>query len=155
MKIVPARSVYHDNLAGARARGTAHTGDGHGPPVVTSEAKRIASRLLDDPIYRIKLLRRLRNGEAGALEVWLWRWKLGDPPRAEQATEEADHARYEAVRAEVRSMIQSGEHVDLEAQILGPLPVRRALPAGEPVEAEDDDLDLDAIERREKELDDA
>jgi hypothetical protein len=155
MKIVTARSVYHDNLAGARARGTAHTGDGHGSPVVTSEAKRIASKLLDDPIYRVKLLRRLRNGEAGALEVWLWRWKLGDPPRAEQATEEADKSRFEALRAEVRSMIQSGEHVDLEAQILGPLPARRALPPGEPVAAADEGLNLDDIERLERELDDA
>jgi len=144
MKIVPARSVYHDNLAEARARGTAHTGDGHGPPVVTSEAKRIASKLLDDPIYRVKLLRRLRNGEAGALEVWLWRWKLGDPPRAEQATEEADKSRFEALRAEVRSKIQSGEYLDLEAQLLGPLPARRALPPGESLETEESEEDVDA-----------
>ena len=144
VKVVTARSVYHDNLAGARARGTAHTGDGHGSPVVTSEAKRVASRLLDDPIYRVKLLRRLRNGEAGALEVWLWRWKLGDPPRAEQATEEADKSRFEALRADVRSMIQSGEHVALDAQLLGPLPARRALPPGEPVEIEQSEEDIDA-----------
>jgi hypothetical protein len=143
--------MYEDNLAGARERGTAHTGDGHGSPVLTSEAKRYAAKLLGDPIYRIRLLKRLRNGEAGALEIWLHRWMLGDPPRAEQATEEADQKRFKELRDEVRSMIRAGEHHALEAQILGPVPVRRALPAGEPVE---DELgDLDEIERKEKELD--
>lgn len=125
--------VYHDNLKAARARGTAHTGDGHGPPTVTSEAKRIASSLIDDPIYRIKLLRRLRNGEAGNIEVWLWRWKLGDPAPAAQATEENDRKRFEDLRAEVRQLIASGGADVIEAKILGPLPEPRALPAGVPV----------------------
>jgi hypothetical protein len=135
-------SVYHDNLAGARARGTSH--EGRAEPVITPEARKVASALLDDPIYLIGLRRRLRKGVAGAIEIWLWRWKLGDPPRAEQATEEADKSRFEALRAEVRSKIQSGEYLDLEAQLLGPLPARRALPPGEPLETEESEEDVDA-----------
>lgn len=101
-----------------------------------NEAKRVASRLVDDPIYRINLLRRLRRGEAGPIEVWLWRWRLGDPPRAEQATEEEDKRRFEELRAEVIRTLRSGEAGAIEEAILGPTPRRRALPAGEPVEAE-------------------
>ena len=90
-----------------------------------NEAKRIASKLVDDPLYRLHLLKRLRNGEAGAIEVWLWRWRLGDPPRAEQATEEEDKRRFEELRAEVFRALKSGEGAVLEAQLLGPAPRRR------------------------------
>jgi hypothetical protein len=121
---------YPDNLAGARARGTSH--EGHAPPVITSEARQVASKLLDDPLYLLNLRRRLRKGIAGAIEIWLWRWKLGDPPRAEQATEDVDRKRFDLVRAEVRALIsRPQEHAALEDRVLGELPPPAQLTAGE------------------------
>lgn len=139
----PARApgVYHDNLAEARARGTAHTGDGHGSPTITNEAKREVSRFLEDPIYRINLLRRFRQGEGGALEVWFWRWKLGDPKPAKDASDEGDQKRFKEIRAEVMRLIQEnrGRHDELEAEILGALPEPAQLLAGSQVEAAEED----------------
>lgn len=138
--VARAPGNYQDNLAGARARGTAHTGDGHGSPVITDEAKREVERFLNDPIYRIGLLRRFRRGEGGALEVWFWRWKLGDPKPAKAATDEKDRERFNELRAAVLKMIQErpDEHEAVEAQILGELPPRQleAGDEGQPIEVE-------------------
>lgn len=109
--------IYHDNLEG-------HRHEGHGTPVITSEARKVASKLLDDPIYLTRLRSRLRKGTAGAIEIWLWRWKLGDPPRAEQATEETDRKRFDVLRSEVRTLIMQRpqEHRELEDLVLGEMP---------------------------------
>ena len=109
--------VYHENLEG-------HRHEGHSTPVITSEARQVASKLLDDPIYLTRLRSRLRKGTAGAIEIWLWRWKLGDPPRAEQATEETDRKRFDVLRAEVKALIahRPEEYQELEDRVLGELP---------------------------------
>jgi hypothetical protein len=101
-------------------------------------------RFLDDPIYRIKLLRRFRNGEAGALETWFWRWKLGDPKPARAATDESDRARFNELREKVLALIKDkgDEHQILEAQILGELPPRQ-IEAGD-----EDETDQPPEERR-------
>lgn len=137
--------TYNDNLAGARERG-ASGNDAHGSPVVDSEARRYAASLLKDPIYRRKLVRRLRNGEAQALEIWLHRWMLGDPQAAKEATGEADRKRFEelreGVREQIRAALVGGRMPELEAQVLGPVPARRALlTAGPAIEVGDGPTD--------------
>lgn len=129
MKILPARSDYPNNLKGVHREGPQPSKQ---VKQDAAERRRVSSELLDDPIYRVKLLRRLRQGTAGAIEVWLWRWKLGDPPRAEMATEEGDRARFHELRAEVRMLIRDRpeEYQELEDRILG------ELPAGDPVDAD-------------------
>lgn len=49
------------------------------PNKVTTEAKAAANALVDDPIYRQKLLERMREGTAGAVEVLMWHYAKGKP----------------------------------------------------------------------------
>ena len=45
----------------------------------TVEAKALARELVNDPTYRKNLQKRLRAGDAGAMEVLLWHYAWGKP----------------------------------------------------------------------------
>lgn len=77
------------NLPSVAERTKNRTADGKFGTERQREAKRVAARLLDDETYQENLLERLRAGEAGNIEVLLWRYRFGDPPKAEN--EEAKH----------------------------------------------------------------
>ncbi len=48
----------------------------------TKEARALAKRMVTDPTYQKNLLRRLRAGEAGGIEVRLWEYGFGKPKEA-------------------------------------------------------------------------
>jgi hypothetical protein len=78
-----------DNLPSVEERTKNRTADGKFGSERQREAKAVAAKLLDDPEYQTNLLDRLRAGEAGNIEMLLWRYRFGDPPKAEN--EEAKH----------------------------------------------------------------
>src|SRR5215472_5239412 len=49
------------------------------PNKATQEVRALARRLVDDPQYQASVQRRLRDGEAGALELLLWHYAYGKP----------------------------------------------------------------------------
>ena len=132
---VPA-PIYHDNLAEARSEGRTG-GHDHRPPVATKDVREVAAKLLDDEKYQQNLQKRLNAGEAGAMEVWLWRWRYGDPKRATDAEGSRDREHYAEIRKEIRLLIQTpGLHAELEERVLarGAVPAPQ-LPARAPVQA--------------------
>ncbi len=66
-----------------------------------------ARALLEDPKYLENLQKRLIAGEAGALEIWLYRYGYGDP-KADKADEEERKEEFERIRAEVQEVIRAG-----------------------------------------------
>ena len=46
---------------------------------VTVEVKQLAKRLVSDKTYQRNLQKRLRAGDAGAMEVMLWHYSYGKP----------------------------------------------------------------------------
>jgi len=114
---VPA-PIYHDNLEKARAEGRTG-GHDHSPPAATKDVRALAAKLVEDETYQKNLQKRLNAGEAGAMEVWLWRWAYGDPKRATDAQGERDKQRFAEIRSEIRTLIQKpGLHAELEEKIL-------------------------------------
>ncbi len=69
--------------------------------------KERARALLENPEYLESLQQRLIDGEAGALEVWLYRYGYGDP-KLDKAEEEEQKEEFERIRAEVRAVISKG-----------------------------------------------
>ena len=110
---------YADNLAEARAKGRTG-GWGHRPPVATKEVRDIARELVEDPVYQEKLKGRLRDGTAGAIEIWLWRWAYGDPNRAGEANADETDRRFKELREHVRMLIKERPHeaAQLEDRLL-------------------------------------
>lgn len=45
----------------------------------TTEAKALAQQLVNDPIYRENLLKRLQAGEGGQIEQIIWHYAYGKP----------------------------------------------------------------------------
>lgn len=60
--------------------------------------------ILNDPQYRENLKKRMVAGEGGAIEVWIWRIGYGEPQK-DEGEAEAQRARFEAARAEVRAFL--------------------------------------------------
>lgn len=67
-----------------------------------------AKALLENDDYLVNLQKRLNAGEAGALEIWLYRYAYGDP-RADKGEEEEQRQEFERVRAEVQKVIKEGK----------------------------------------------
>ena len=62
------------------------------------DVRETAIKLVTDQTYQDKLLKRLQAGEAGAIEVWLWRWAGGDPKRSSDSQGAAEKAHYDELR---------------------------------------------------------
>lgn len=129
---VPA-PVYHDNLATARAEGRTG-GHNHRSPVATKDVREVAAKLVEDEKYQENLLTRLRAGEAGGMEVWLWRWAYGDPKRATDAESARDRMRFDEMRRELRLLITQNPraHAELEERVLARTVIAQPAPAGRP-----------------------
>jgi hypothetical protein len=99
--------------------------------IASKDVRDIARRLVEDKDYQENLQKRLQEGTAGPMEIWLWRWAYGDPKKAEAATEEKDAERYAAHRQHVLALIRTRPEQarDLEDRILGPVIPMRALPS--------------------------
>jgi hypothetical protein len=70
-----------------------------------SPARDIARSLVDDPVYLKKLRKRLYDGIAGPVEIWLWRYAFGDPGKnEEEARRQAEL--YEKMRADMRAFLK-------------------------------------------------
>lgn len=102
-----------------------------------STARDVALRLVEDQKYQKNLLRRLRDGIAGPIEIWLWRYAFGDPAKSDEESK-LQHERYEKMRAEVLEFLKSAperarvlEAAVTKAPRLLPLP---ALPGRESME---------------------
>lgn len=65
-----------------------------------------ALSILNDPDYQRNLLERMIAGEAGAIEVWIWRLGYGEP-RKDETEDELARERFAAMRAEVREFLRS------------------------------------------------
>jgi hypothetical protein len=89
---------------------------GEGPDGKSVTKKRQASEsvrdrcrgLLEDPDYVKALKLRLLIGEAGAVEVWLYRYAYGDP-KPDKADQEEEREHFERIRAEVMQAISTGD----------------------------------------------
>lgn len=66
-----------------------------------------ARALLENPAYLKNLQKRLIAGEAGALEIWLYRYGYGEP-KADRGEEEEQKQEFERIRAEVQKVIKEG-----------------------------------------------
>lgn len=64
-----------------------------------------ALSILNDDQYRENLLKRMRAGEAGAVEVWVWRIGYGEPQK-DDTDEAAMRARMAAVRETVLGLLR-------------------------------------------------
>ncbi len=119
---------YHDNLAGARAAG--HVKGGNGPPVATSPVREMARKLVEDEKYQKNLQIRLRDGTAGAMEIWLWRWSYGDPKKGEDREGEEDRRRFMEMRTSVLALIREKPELvaELEDRLLA-LTNQQVIPA--------------------------
>jgi hypothetical protein len=67
-----------------------------------------AREMLEDPDYCEALAARLLIGEAGAVEVWLYRYGYGEP-KADKRDEQEERERFEAIRKEVQDIIEKGK----------------------------------------------
>ena len=76
--------------------------------------KERARALLESPDYLEALQQRLVDGEAGAIEVWLYRYGYGDP-KVDKAEDEEQKEEFERIRAEVVQAIKEGK---LETKVL-------------------------------------
>lgn len=104
---------YPDNLAGAREAG--HVKGGNGPPIATSPVRELARKLIEDETYQTNLQKRLNEGTAGAIEIWLWRWGYGDPKKGEDREAEEDRRRFTEMRSSVLVLIR--EHPEIAGQL--------------------------------------
>jgi len=67
-----------------------------------------AREMLEDPDYLEALQARLLVNEAGAVEVWLYRYGYGEP-KADKRDEEAERESFEKIRREVQEIIKKGK----------------------------------------------
>jgi hypothetical protein len=140
--------VYHDNLAKAREEGRTG-GHNHRAPVATKDVRAMAARLVEDEEYQENLQKRLRTGEAGAMEIWLWRWAYGDPKRSTEAESERDRQTFAQIRKELKAIIHTPHlHAELEERVLsqtalpGSLPQRVPQHRERPIDIEPDEINL-------------
>ena len=83
---------------------------GEGNPGLTAQRlknlplKERARALLEDKEYLTSLQLRLNAGEAGALEVWLYRFGYGDP-KIDKSREEDELERFEEMRSLLRQVL--------------------------------------------------
>lgn len=81
-----------------------------------------ALSILNDPGYRDQLAARMKAGEGGAIEVWIWRIGYGDPPKAKEDSGE-DEARFARMRDRLRTfMRENPEEARLAAAMLAQQP---------------------------------
>ncbi len=137
-KAAAVAQVHHDNLEEARAEGRHLTGTGHGPPAITKEVREIARALIERPKYVTNLEKRLDEGTAGAMEIWLWRWAHGDPRRATEAGADETDRKFKTIRANVLTMLK--EHAEEAEALASRLLARGQLPGRPPPAPEGDPL---------------
>jgi hypothetical protein len=81
-----------------------------------------ALAILNDPDYREMLAKRMKAGEGGAIEVWIWRIGYGDPPKAREDSGE-DEARFLRMRERLRAfMRENPEEARVAAAMLAQQP---------------------------------
>lgn len=115
-----------ENLPSVEERTKNRTEDGRFGTERQREAKKIAAKLLDDPDYLAALKDRLIAGEAGQMEVLLWRYRHGEPPKAENEESKLMLARLEEGRRKLAEFMQQHPQA---AQVLDAKVVKRkALP---------------------------
>ncbi len=91
-----------------------------------------ALEILNDPDYRKNLATRMKAGEGGAIEVWIWRIGYGDPPRPKEDLGE-DEARFVRMRERLRAfMKENPEEARVMASMLARQPAAPRLPEATP-----------------------
>jgi Family of unknown function (DUF5681) len=75
---------------------------------VTVEVRALAQKLLTDATYQDHLLKRLRAGNAGAIEVTLWAYAWGHPRDVEQLVEPSEEDDGNALIIDVREALKPG-----------------------------------------------
>jgi len=70
------------------------------------EARSIARRLVTSKTYLRQLRGRLRDGTAGQIEIWLWRYAFGEPKK-DEAELERERKRFAAMRAQVQELLRA------------------------------------------------
>lgn len=75
------------------------------PGARRAPARDIARSLIDDPVYLKKLRKRLYDGEAGPVEIWLWRYAFGEPGKNEDEARRQQEM-YEKMRADMRAFLR-------------------------------------------------
>lgn len=93
--------------------------------------------ILNDPVYRENLKKRMQMGEGGAIEVWIWRIGYGDPQKDETESE-LQRAKFESMRQAVRDYLASHpEQANvIDAQVQG---AKRVMPRPLLLPKNDDD----------------
>lgn len=92
-----------------------------GPDVLASRrapARDVALALVEDPKYLKNLMKRLRDGTAGPMEIWVWRYAYGDPAKSDEENKRQVE-RYERMRAEVLEFLKKAPEraAQLEAAV--------------------------------------
>jgi hypothetical protein len=116
--------TYVPNTSGLKAGnmdGVEKDAQGKFTSTRSERGRKHALEILEDPKYREKLMERMRLGDAGPIEVWIWRIGYGDPPRARD-DDDGDAERFERMRVRLREFMK--RHPD-EAREL-----RRAIAKG-------------------------
>lgn len=78
---------------------------------ITAEVRDVARRLVEDRAYRANLRQRLLRGEAGALEILIWRFAFGEPSAT--STVELHERRLDAIREAARERLSRMDPVGL------------------------------------------
>jgi hypothetical protein len=110
-----------------------------------STARDLARTLVEDEDYQKKLLKRLKDGIAGPIEIWLWRYAYGDPAKSdEEAARQTE--RYEKMRAEVLEFLKAAPE---RAAVLEAAVIRapKALPLPRQPTMEELEADVQAFDK--------
>lgn len=83
----------------------AKRGHAVGKPKKDAEVRSIAQRLLSGKKYQENLQKRLEEGVAGPIEIWLYRYAYGDPEK-NTAERERERERFEKMRAQVLDFLK-------------------------------------------------
>jgi hypothetical protein len=72
----------------------------------SKSGRSVAKMLLDSPKYRKKLAKRLEDGIAGPIEIWLWRYAYGEPEKNVEEQKRQLEA-YEKMRNDVKAFLEA------------------------------------------------
>jgi hypothetical protein len=72
----------------------------------TKSGRSLAKILALDSRYQKNLLKRMRQGIAGPVEIWVWRYAFGEPEKNVEEAKRQTEA-YEKMRADVRNFLET------------------------------------------------
>lgn len=113
------------NLKAGDMTGVERDGKGRFESSRAERGRQHALEILEDPTYKESLKKRMIAGEAGPIEVWVWRIGYGDPPRAREDDSD-DQERFDRLRKRLRAFMKESPE---EARTLaGIIAKQRQLP---------------------------